>query len=54
MCVLWSEEPVLAQEACLGGSYLGFSKQQHADHGEEAQVEGQKQNDAAEAETLLY
>lgn len=30
-------------------TYLSFSKQQHPDHGEEAEVEGQQQNDAVEA-----
>lgn len=30
-------------------AYLSFSKQQHPDHGEETEVEGQQQNDAVEA-----
>lgn len=30
-------------------AYLRFSKQQHPDHREEAEVEGQQQNDAVEA-----
>lgn len=30
-------------------TYLSFGKQQHADHSEEAEVEGQQQNDAVEA-----
>lgn len=35
-------------------THLGFSEQQHADHGEEAEVQGQQQNDTAGAGRFLY